>query len=184
MTEVIFRKAERADYQPIITLYQSVISHMNDSGIAQWDEIYPSEELIKADVESGQSFLSYIGKEMCSVAVMNEQQEPEYTQIPWEHCNEKVCVIHRLCVHPKWQRQGIAKSAMLYLEEIARLQGYKSIRLDAFAKNPAARALYRSLGYKHVGNVTFRKGRFLCFEKLITRSGEDDVAKWLEANAL
>jgi ribosomal protein S18 acetylase RimI-like enzyme len=78
---------------------------------------------------------------------------------------QKVCVLHRLCVNPKVQRQGIGARILSLAENAARESGYGAVRLDAFSQNPAALKLYAKSGYRYVGNVFFRKGKFFCYEK-------------------
>jgi ribosomal protein S18 acetylase RimI-like enzyme len=76
-----------------------------------------------------------------------------------------VSVVHRLMVHPAFQGRGIARELMEFAERVALNRGCGVIRLDAFAMNPQALRLYRALGYREAGEVKFRKGAFLCFEK-------------------
>jgi len=76
-------------------------------------------------------------------------------------------VIHRLTVHPEHQELGHASTLMLFAESKARDLGCRSIRLDAFTKNPGACALYSGRGYRNLGTVDFRMGVFYCFEKVL-----------------
>jgi ribosomal protein S18 acetylase RimI-like enzyme len=85
--------------------------------------------------------------------------------VKWEINSGKQLVVHRLCIDPKYQGQGIARTLMDYAEQYGKEQGYGSIRLDAFVNNPRACRLYEGLGYKAVGTVEFRKGKFYCFER-------------------
>ena len=54
---------------------------------------------------------------------------------------------------------------MRFAEDHARALGYAAVRLDSFAGNAGALRLYEKLGYRHAGEVRFRKGRFLCLER-------------------
>jgi ribosomal protein S18 acetylase RimI-like enzyme len=56
---------------------------------------------------------------------------------------------------------------MLYIEDYLKSKNINSIRLDAFSKNLIALRLYNKLGFKKVGEVNFRKGLFILFEKVI-----------------
>ncbi|MEI6207692.1 MAG: hypothetical protein WCP20_12990 [Desulfuromonadales bacterium] len=53
--------------------------------------------------------------------------------------------------------------------EFAAKQPYSTIRLDAFAGNPCALALYERLGFRRAGSVSFRKGMFWCFESQVVQ---------------
>ena len=54
---------------------------------------------------------------------------------------------------------------MQQAELIFKEQGFKSVRLDAFAQNPYVLRLYDSLGYRRVGEANFKEGLFYLFEK-------------------
>jgi ribosomal protein S18 acetylase RimI-like enzyme len=87
---------------------------------------------------------------------------------PWSFKEGRFAVIHRLCVHPDFQGKGLAKKTMQLAQEMLKREGYGSIRLDTFSKNPIARRLYEHLGFSYVGEVNFRKGLFYLMEKALT----------------
>ncbi len=60
---------------------------------------------------------------------------------------------------------------MEFAEQTAAIQGYDTIRLDAFQQNSGAIALYERLGYRIAGVVQFRKGSFFCMEKVVKKHG-------------
>jgi ribosomal protein S18 acetylase RimI-like enzyme len=68
-------------------------------------------------------------------------------------------------IHPACRRRGLARHLMGFAEVAARRLGCGAIRLDAFTGNAPSLRLYATLGYVDVGQVTFRKGLFRCFEK-------------------
>ena len=74
-------------------------------------------------------------------------------------------VIHRLCVNPKFQNQGIGTQTMKHIEKQVLSKGIDVIRLDAFTLNPFALKMYEKLGYTKVGDVNWRKGKFHLMEK-------------------
>jgi choline dehydrogenase-like flavoprotein len=90
-------------------------------------------------------------------------------------------VIHRLCVHPKHQHQGVAKETMRRAERLICERGYDCIRLDAFTQNPHALKLYEGFGYSKAGETTYRKGRFVLLEKAL-RAQTEDLIRALFAN--
>jgi ribosomal protein S18 acetylase RimI-like enzyme len=68
------------------------------------------------------------------VVSINSIQEDEYRSIPWEDKNGKILVIHRLAVHPKYQRKGYASKLMDFAEMPGFDNNYSSIRLDAYSE--------------------------------------------------
>ena len=64
--------------------------------------------------------------------------------------------IYNITVNQSFRRRGYAKAALLWLEQFAKAQGLASVRLNVFAHNPEARALYRTLGYE-ITSMNMRK---------------------------
>lgn len=162
-----FRLANCDDLISINNIFLDAIQNMNAQNIFQWDELYPTLDIIKNDIRNNHMYVYLINDKPVSVVVINEQQELEYDTVNWTYTDEKIYVIHRLCVDAKVQGQGIGRKTMLLAEAEAIKKGYSSIRLDTFSQNPFALRLYKTLGYKCVGEINFRKGKFYCFEKLL-----------------
>jgi len=160
---MVVRNANSQDLDAIMNLIRSCVSHMEEQGIHQWDEIYPDEKTIRNDIEKQQLYLLEDEERVCGVIVLNEFQEPQYKSIDWKF-QGKTLVVHRLAIEPACQGKGYARMLMQFAHKLAKEEHYENIRLDAFIRNPAAVALYEKLGYRMAGTVTFRKGDFFCFE--------------------
>jgi ribosomal-protein-alanine N-acetyltransferase len=61
--------------------------------------------------------------------------------------------LNLLAVDPAHRRRGIARRLVTWLEETALTAGTFIIALELRAQNEAARALYRSLGYRELGSI-------------------------------
>lgn len=162
---VVFRKAEQKDKEEILILYRKTILHMMNQNILQWDEIYPNEEVLYEDINRNEMYVLAQDDIIVAAIVLNEEQDEEYITGNWKYLSEKIGVIHRLCVHPDYQRCGYGKKLMILAEDLLQKKGYSIIRLDTFSENPKAISLYRGLGYIHAGEVMFRKGQFYLMEK-------------------
>jgi len=150
------------------SIIESVVSKMNNESIFQWDEHYPTREIIEKDIDDGYAFGFFHLKELRGYIVLNEEYSPEYNSLEWKDKNGTSLIIHRLSIKADCQGQGIAKQMMIFAEEYAKRNNYTSIKLDAFLHNKAALSLYENLGYTEVGTVTFRKGEFNCYEKVLS----------------
>ncbi len=164
--EAVFRPADERDAEAIVALFKQAIAHMCANGIEQWDDKYPDADLLRGDIKSGEMRVLERGGDILAVVVINAKQDDEYAQGDWR-CGSNPAVIHRLCVHPKHQHQGIAAEVMRHAEQLIAKQGYDCIRLDAFTQNPYALRLYERFGYRKAGEVTYRKGCFLLMEKAL-----------------
>jgi ribosomal protein S18 acetylase RimI-like enzyme len=149
----------------VIELYRSASAKMKEMGIDQWDEIYPNSSTITNDIESGTMFGYFIDDTLCAVQVLNDTQSEEYSQVEWKFKDTHPLVLHRLCVAPDYQNRGIAKKMVLFAEEYAHVNGFRTIRFDSFVDNPVSTGIYRKMGFIESGIVKFRKGDFHCFEK-------------------
>lgn len=100
---------------------------------------------------------------------LNEDQPCEYRQVSWSG-SAPVLVVHRLCVAPLCQGQGVGRYLMDFAEDQAVRREYSSIRPDAYSGNLGAVRLYKWREYINVGEVYFprRDLPFYCFEKVIT----------------
>jgi len=156
-----------AQLPDVMALIKWAVAQMEKQQIFQWDDIYPDEATLKADMETETLYGISVSQQLAGIVALNTAEPPEYQDIPWQYNN--ALVVHRLCVHPDYQNIGIARKLMQFAEQFARENQYTSIRLDTMVENPIAGNLYRKLNYTEQGLVTFRKGNFVCFEKLIAQ---------------
>ena len=162
-----FRIAIQQDLPEVCQLFLDAIKHMNSQNIPQWDEIYPNRQTLFDDIQKQQMYLLTENDTVVSVVVLNAEQDAEYQTGNWRHAGGKFAVIHRLCVKASNQNKGLGRRTMLIAEHELLRQGYDSVRLDAFSLNPFSQKLYESIGYQKTGEVTFRKGQFYLYEKLL-----------------
>jgi ribosomal protein S18 acetylase RimI-like enzyme len=160
---VKIRRAKPQDLHEVMDLIRSCVRHMESQGIYQWDEIYPDESTCVNDIERHELSLLEKDSRICGIMALNEFQELAYQTVKWQFSG-KVLVVHRLAIDPAFHGNGFARQLMQFAYECARKRQYVGIRLDAFAYNPRAVALYERLGYHKADTVMFRKGLFFCFE--------------------
>lgn len=168
-TGVVFRAAVKGDLPEIAALIRAAVDAMEAQGIFQWDSVYPSEEVFLDDVEKGQLYAveDTSTADAAAVYVVNCECDEQYRNADWKGPDDSFRVIHRLCVHPKYQHRGLGKKILDHIEADLRRQGVRAIRLDAFSRNPYALSMYRSQGYTMTGTADWRKGRFYLMEKLL-----------------
>jgi ribosomal protein S18 acetylase RimI-like enzyme len=166
LADMTIRLAGSDDIQAVWAIMEKAIRRMDQQGIPQWDDIYPSQTTLIDDIKRQQMYvISGCGRTV-GIVVINDEEPPEYGDVDWSFGGE-VMVVHRLTIDPDFQRAGLASRLMNFAERQATERGYRCIRLDAFTENPAALALYEKRGYRKAGAVAFRKGKFFCYEKEI-----------------
>jgi GNAT superfamily N-acetyltransferase len=147
------------------------IAGMRAQQIEQWDERYPDAVAIDRDLAQGTAHVGMLGDRLVAMIVINQFQDAEYAEVPWQWTDGSVAVVHRLMVHPEAEGRGLARTLMTFAEQLAHEQGHTLIRLDAFSLNPRALRLYHALGYRDAGTIRLRKGIFHCFEKRLDGAG-------------
>jgi ribosomal protein S18 acetylase RimI-like enzyme len=162
----MIKKLSMDQFFDAFSIIESVIEKMNNEQIFQWDEHYPTHEIIEKDIDNGHAFGFFHLDELRGYVVLNQEYSPEYDSLEWNDKSGTSLIVHRLSIKANCEGQGIAKQLMIFAEEYAKKNSYSSIKLDAFLHNKAALSLYENLGYTKVGTVTFRKGQFYCYEKV------------------
>jgi len=173
ISNVLVRRAHEDDLPRLCDLLRVCVEQMRSGGIDQWDDVYPTEATLRADIAAASLYVAAAARHPVAGAfVVDQREEPEYAGVRWRLVGAPVGVVHRLMIHPDCQRRGLARHLMAFAEIAARRAGCRTIRLDAFTGNAPSLRLYRALGYVDVGQVRFRKGLFRCFEKdLASRVG-------------
>lgn len=160
-----YRKAEPNDMEEICRIVHDAIDVMERDHIFQWDDLYPAKGDFQEDLKKSQLYVGLVNGQIAVVYTLNQECDKAYENGKWKYQEEPFYIVHRLCVNPAFQKQGIAKSTLLYIEKQLKEIGIHVIRLDVFADNPFALKLYRSLGYSKTGHADWRKGKFFLMEK-------------------
>ncbi len=162
-----YRLAGQSDVDRVAALAGQAAIRMSEQGIEQWDTLYPIREDFQQDILMGQLTVGVAEGKIVVFYTVNEECDPEYQEAKWKKPEKPHCILHRLCVNPHFQHQGIARQAMEHIQRQAVEKGYQAIRLDVFSKNPHALKLYLGCGFEKVGSVRWRKGVFYLMEKYI-----------------
>lgn len=174
-TMFFFEKAQDSDKDDVMQLLNAAKENMKENGIDQWDEIYPAISDVSKDIKEGTLTLVKQGGKLVAVYTLNKHQDAAYKFGDFKDNSDNYIVLHRLCVNPKYEGMGIAARTLKHIDEEALKEGFSSIRLDAFTKNPRAVKLYENAGYNYAGDAYFRKGKFLLMEKLISPHTSSEV---------
>jgi len=166
---MLIRLAESKDVPVVMGIVARCVRDLLAQGIDQWDEVYPDEETLREDVQSGSLFVAEQEGKIVGAVALNDEQPEQYRAVPWRCHDDRALVVHRLCVDPDHQRHGIGRRIMEFAETQARRHGFRSIRLEVYPTAAAAVTLYVRLGYIRVGEVRFPRRRlaFDCMELLL-----------------
>ena len=167
-----YRKAALSDLEEVYDLVAQAIDTMITNNILQWDELYPTKEDFRKDIDNNQLYVGITDEQIAVVYTLNQECDAEYQNGRWKYPDVPYYVVHRLCVHPDFQHRGIAKHTLLQIEAELLKKGIRAVRLDVFSNNPFSLRLYDSLQYSRVGHADWRKGRFYLMEKYLFNQEE------------
>ena len=163
-----YRLGTTDDLTEICNMVEAAKILMAEQGIEQWDDLYPVFEDFEQDVKKKTLYLALMDDLLAGIYVISEDCDDEYFKCDWE--NKRPCIIHRFCISPSFQNNGVGKEVLNHIEKQLIGSGYDSVRLDEFTQNPYALRLYEKNGYVKRGFADWRKGRFLLMEKKLDRS--------------
>ena len=152
----MIRKATAADLPDVAGIYDAITALEAERKMTGWKPgIYPTGRDAMDSLEKGQLFVMEKDGYLVATGRINQEQQPEYALVDWQDKSpdDKVMVLHTLCVDPAWSGRGYAKEFLQFYEEYALEHGCTCLRIDTNAINSIARAMYKKLGYREAGIV-------------------------------
>jgi len=166
----LIRKALISDLETVKSLTEACAEKMINDGIFQWNDHYPSKEIFRKDIEEEALYVWDDKNQIKGCIMFSPEKDEVYYSAKWLTQDDKNIYVHRLAVHPKFQKKGIGNKLMNFAESIAKKLNFISIRLDTFSQNKSNNKFYESRGYQKLGDVFFRKQSefpFHCYEKIL-----------------
>ena len=162
----MIRKATIEDIAEIMSIVSDAQLSLRELGIDQWQDDYPSEEVIKDDISSQVGYVYCTDNKVIGYAAIVFTGEDAYSQIPdiaWNTTNDYV-VVHRLCVRRGYTKLGVAMALMDYASQMAIDGGYTGFRIDTHRGNIRMLAMLEKRGFKYVGVIYYDSGERLAYD--------------------
>lgn len=151
-----FRKAIPADLDAIMTLVHEAQAFMATLGIDQWQDGYPSRELIAEDIRIGRAYVVDDGTQAQSITILTDEPEPIYDQIAdqWTIPGPYL-TIHRMALSDALRHSGAAAMILENAVKIARDLNLSAVRADTHRGNKAMRRFLEKNGFSERGLVEY-----------------------------
>ena len=155
---LIYRAAQPGDLDDIMRLIHEAQAFMRTLDIDQWQDGYPSREILFQDIEIGQAFV-YADKDtgkVASIAIFSLLPEPIYDALDgeWKTCGDYL-TIHRMAMDDAHRGSGIAGDMLSQAIAMAKRENLASIRADTHRGNKAMRRFLEKNGFAYCGEVTY-----------------------------
>ena len=157
-----FRNGVESDLERVMELVADAQSWFRKQGVDQWQDGYPTRELILRDILRGENYIVECNGVVAATAVISFEGEPTYAEVKgrrWLNDN-RYAVVHRIAVSDACRRKGIAKEILHFTQELCAERGICDIRIDTHKDNKAMRSLLKKMGYTHCGRITLTSGAF------------------------
>ena len=162
--------AKPAQLPEIKQLTEACAHSLQQLGIFQWNENYPSLNRLQQDIDNEELYLFMEQNEVLGIVALSTQMDEVYKPVNWLTHTSNHLYIHRLAVRPdKWGR-GIATKLMDFAENFAQTLGCNSIRLDTFSQNKRNQKFYDARGYFKLEDIYFPEKSehpFHCYELIL-----------------
>lgn len=150
----MIRKATYDDVPALMEIFRKARGIMRESGnMHQWNEGYPSEEVVAADIRAGHCFVLCEGGDVLATMAFIPGPDPTYAEIydgRWLS-GAPYHVIHRIAVAEPGH--NAAKALLDW--------GFKrteSIRIDTHKDNIIMRHILSKYGFIHCGRILLANG--------------------------
>lgn len=158
------------DLDQIKGLTQACAVALQERGIFQWNEHYPSRARLQEDLEREELYVLEELDTITGIVVLTREKDVVYDPIEWLTPDGKNLYVHRLATLPSRWGQGGGRQLMDFAEQTAISQVLDSIRLDTFSQNKRNQKFYKNRGYTRLGEIFFPDKSsfpFYCYEKLL-----------------
>lgn len=149
---------------------EACAKNMIENNIFQWNDKYPSREIFKEDIKNKSLYISKINHEVVGCIMLSSFKDDVYKSVNWITPDEYNLYIHRLAVHPDFQKKGVGRILMDFAEKYAREKKFISVRLDTFSMNKRNLKFYELRGYERLQGIYFPKQSefpFYCYELIL-----------------
>ena len=126
------RKTKNTDTMAVMPIFDEARGTIAALGIDQWQNGYPSEKVILADIAKNQSYVCDLEGRICGTFAIIEDGEPTYDKIydgKWlTGDSPDYLAIHRVAISVSSRGSGLSGKIIAYAEDLAKKKGSQSLK--------------------------------------------------------
>ncbi len=167
------RRAEDGDCAELMALFDEARGTIAALGIDQWQNGYPSEDVVQEDLALARAYAVTWNGQLCGTFVLIEDGEPTYDRIFDGHWstgdqNQSYLAIHRVAVSVQMRGKGVSGAIIEYAAHRARELGRQSLRIDTHQGNVVMRRMLQKQGFADCGTIYLQNGDArVAYEKIL-----------------
>lgn len=167
------RKATHHDIDGLLALFDEARGTIAALGIDQWQDGYPSREVVCDDIEKGRSFIVDCDGQIGGTFVIVDDGEPTYDRIDdghWQTGDQThaYLAVHRVAVAVAKRGCGISTAIIDRAAEEAKARQLSSLRIDTHQGNVVMRRMLEKHGFVHCGTIFLQSGaKRVAYEKIL-----------------
>lgn len=166
----MLQKTKSKDIPTVVSLYQQAIEDLAKANIDQWQNNYPNQNSLQADIDQGFSHVFIQDKAIIATCALLWDGDADYQIIhdgSWLN-DEPYLTIHRIVVERSHKRTGASHRLMESIITLAQHNNYHNIRIDTHEDNLTMQGYLKKEGFIYCGVVYVnQKDKRLAFHKLI-----------------
>lgn len=163
------RRASLCDLDKITDIISSAREYLAEQNIDQWQDFFPSPDIIADDIENKEAYVIVSGDNTCAYFAFFAPPEPAYKVIyggKWLVDTENYAAMHHIAISKKYRGLGLAHIIYAKCEELARNAHYASLRVDTHEDNRIMRHCAEKNGFVYCGTIYYNETtKRLAFEK-------------------
>ena len=150
-----FRKTALSDVGEVMEIIAAAQEFMRLCGLPQWQDGYPTREIIEEDAALGESYVMTDGGMILGTAVVSFKPEPSYgvlTEGAWLD-DGPYAAVHRVAVRAEGRKKGLGTAIFGCAEDISRAAGVPSMRGNTHRLNVPMQTLLTKCGFVRCGCI-------------------------------
>lgn len=148
------RKACEEEYSLCLGFIDEAREHQREMGFVQWDDSYPTPELIMEDIRAKRGYLILDEGSPIGYICIDLQGDSDYEKIDGEwRVSGKFIALHRIAIGKSGRGKGITRAVFAYAKEMCIKKGFAALRMDTDEKNEKMQHILLREGFLHTGTV-------------------------------
>lgn len=156
------------DFSECIRILKEGKQFQREQGFIQWDDDYPSEDLLKGDIESRKGYAVKVNDEIAGYMYVDFNGDSAYDVIrgKWR-LDEPYMVVHRMAYDSRFRGQGLSTKVFAMLDDLCREYDFHYIRVDTHPENKRMQHIFEKNGYVRCGVIYFQGSDKIAYDKIL-----------------